>query len=92
MSDNLPTVNRVKAIDMVANSSEGLDRLSPADRTTLEDAVEQDLNAASDRAARDEERLSKIEGQVHALSDAVIAIAEPSDVVDGAVRTVKDKM
>ena len=66
--------------------------LSAGGQDPLEDALEQDLDAASQHAADDEERLTKLEGQVHALSDAIIAIAEPSDAVDGAVKTVKDTM
>ena len=91
MSDKSATVNRTKAVDIIAALSAGAE-LSQEDRTMLEDAVEQDLDATSHDAAHDEDRLKKLEGQVHALSDAVIAIGEPSDAVDGAVQRVKDKM
>jgi hypothetical protein len=57
-----------------------------------EDALEQDLDAASHQAADDKGRLTKLEDQVHALSDAIIVIAEPSEAAGGAVKTVKDKM
>jgi len=91
MSDHLPTVNRIKALDMMRHlpSSDGM---SPEDKTALEDALEQDLDTASHQAMDDQERLQKLEGQVHALSDAIIVIAEPSASIDDAVRTVKDKM
>jgi hypothetical protein len=91
MSDVYPTPNRIKAVGLLARSS-SIDVLSPEDRKMIEDAIEQDLDAASRQVAADHGRLQKLEGQVEALSDAVIAIAEPSDIVDGAVQTVKDKM
>ena len=92
--DTLPTVNHIKAVDMMKNLSmgDGVDALSPEDRTMIEDAIEADLDAESQHAANDEARLTKLEGQVHAQSEAIIAIAQPSDAVDGAVQTVKDKM
>lgn len=91
MSDDHPTVNRIKALGMVTHLSSN-DAMVPNDKAALEDAIEQDLDAASDLAASSEDRLTKLEGQVHALSDAIIVIAEPSAAVDGAVKTVKDKM
>lgn len=91
MSNNLPTVNRVKALEMMGHSS-AADGMSPKDKAVLADALEQDLDTASHQAADSEDRLTKLEGQVHALSDAIIVIAEPSAAVDGAVQTVKDKM
>lgn len=86
-----PTVNRIKALDMMSHlpSSDGM---SPSDKAALEDALEQDLDAASHQAKDDQVRFEKLEGQVHALSDAIIVIAEPSASVDDAVQTVKDKM
>jgi hypothetical protein len=92
MSSDLPSVNRLKALEMIAKSSESRGRLSVEDQSALEDALEQDLDAALHQPLDDHQRLVKIEGQVHALSDAVIAIAEASDAVDDAVKTVKDKM
>jgi hypothetical protein len=91
MSDEYPTKLRIQAIGIVANSSARA-QLSPEDRRVLEDAIEKDLDAADHRALEDHERVEKLEGQVHALSDAIVAIAEPSATVDGAVQTVKDKM
>ena len=91
MSDDFPTLNRIKAVGMVANSSiRG--QLSAEDRRTIEDAIEKDLDAAAQRALEDHERVEKLEGQVQALSEAIIAIAEPSAMVDDAVQFVKDKM
>ena len=57
----------------------------------LTDAVEHDLDAESQRAAAGEERLAKIEGQLRALSDAIIVKAALADAVDGTVQTVEDK-
>ena len=91
MSDDLPTVNRIKAHDILTHSPAS-DGLSPKDKAALEAALEQDLETASRLAADSEERFTKLEGQVHALSDAIIVIAEPSAAVDGAVKTVKDNM
>ncbi len=92
MADDAPTVNRLKALDLLKNASPGL---SPEDRTNLETAIEHDLDTAAASAASETERLEKVEGQVHALSDAVVAIAEPSKpsiAVEGAVQAVKDTM
>ena len=91
MSDDHPTVNRIKALDMMARSPAS-DAMAPTDRAALEDAIEHDLDTASHQAEDSETRLTRIEGQVEALSDAIIAIAEPSDAVDDAVKTVRDKM
>ena len=91
MSDGFPTVNRIKAHDMMSHLSSS-DSMSPKDKAVLEDALEQDLDTASHQAADNQDRLTKLEGQVHALSNAIIAIAEPSAAVDGAVNTVKDNM
>jgi hypothetical protein len=92
MSDDHPTlttVNRVKARDMMTHGS-STHGMSPKDQAELEDAIEQDLDTASHQAADSEERLTRVEGQVQALSDAIIVIAEPSAAVDGAVRAVKE--
>jgi hypothetical protein len=90
MQDALATVNRLKAVAIVSASA-SIGRLSPEARVLLEDAIEQDLDAASHEAARVEARLARMEGQVHALSDAIVVIAAPSDAVDSAVQTVRDK-
>jgi hypothetical protein len=42
------------------------------DKATLTDAVEHDLDAESQRTAASEERLTKIEGQLQVLSDAIV--------------------
>ena len=82
--------NKRKAKELIAKLAVG--RLTREDDEELENAIENDLNTASQQGASSEARLIKVEAQVHALSDAVVAIAEPSDTVDGAVKTVKDKM
>ena len=84
MSDKLPTVNRIKAIDMVANLS--VDDLSPEDRLSIEDAIEADLDAESVHVADDEARLTNLEDQMHALSDA---IAEPAIVIENRLAQVE---
>jgi len=62
-------------------------------KAELENAVKQDLDDAEPQVAADSvERLEKLEGQVQALSEAIIVIAEPSASVDDAVKSVKDKM
>ena len=44
MSNELPSPNRIKARDMMTRLPPG-DRMSPTDRGTLQDALEQDLDA-----------------------------------------------
>ena len=89
MPDDTHAMNRLKAVGIVNVSSA---RLSPETQTQLVDAIELDLNAASEQLADDSVRIAKLEGQVHALSDAIIVIAQPSDEVDRAARAVKEKM
>jgi DNA-binding response OmpR family regulator len=60
MSDDLPTVNRIKAVEMVSHLSGGED-MSLKDKAALEDALEQDFDTASDQAADDQERLTKVD-------------------------------
>ena len=80
------------------NAKELMAKLPNAGRLTaeasaeLENAIENDLRTASQQIASSEARLSKAEEQIQAPADAVVAIAEPSDTVDGAVKTVKAKM
>jgi hypothetical protein len=91
MSDSLPTVNRSKALAIVETAAATLG-VFEKDRSLLVDAVEQDLDIASQQATEGEARLGKVEQQIHAMADAIVAIAEPSAAIDGAVQAVKDKM
>jgi hypothetical protein len=52
--------------------------LSPEDRIMIEDAIEADLDAESLHSAHDEARLTRLEDQMNALSEAVVVIAEPA--------------
>ena len=91
MSDSLTTVNRTKALAIVETACRH-SGVSEKDKTIMVDAVEQDLDIASQQATDGEGRLSKVEQQIHAMADAIVAIAEPSAAIDGAVQAVKDKM
>ena len=92
MADTPPTVNRIKALEIAEASGARHPGLSQEQRSVLEHAIEQDLDASCQQAAGSEARLAKVEGQMHALADAVLAIAEPSEAVNAAVEAVKGKM
>ena len=95
-SKNLPsaeTGNEARASKIIADASILVDsHLSKTFGDVLHEAVVRDLDAAGREGARDEDRLVKVESQVHALSDAVIVIGTTSGDIDDAVRAVKDKM
>ena len=66
-----------KAKDLMATRSTG--RLTPEASAELENAVAHDMGMTDHQVANREARLNKVEAQVQALSEAVVAIAEPSD-------------
>ncbi len=74
MANDAPRANRLKALDIL-KASEAHPHLSHDDRTNLEDAIEHDLDTASASAALDKERIATLEGQMHAVAEAIVAIA-----------------
>ena len=100
MSDQPPDDNaRARAESLVTAASaigstptEQGDRVSISARQTVVDALTRDLNAASEHAGTEEERLVKIETQTRVLAEAVIAITAAADGVGPAVQAVKDEM
>jgi hypothetical protein len=81
MSDT-PTINRRKAVEMMARSSAAGD-LSQEDRTLLEDAIEHDLNVDAQHAVDGEERLLKIEALMQALTDPIQGIDTALQALEG---------
>ncbi len=81
MADHIPSDDtKARASELVRKVSEREgDRVSPADRGTLANALEQDLRAGSADAAVVEARLTKVETQTRVLSEAVVAIADTAD-------------
>jgi hypothetical protein len=55
-------------------------------------AVGEDLATVSATAARDEERLAKVEAQTQVLAEAVIAIALVSEDIAPTIKAVKAEM
>jgi hypothetical protein len=97
MSDP-PTSNKARAIELAAQAVRNVHTFNPrrpieGPNVMLSDAIEQDLDAASEEAIDLEARLVKVERQVRVLSDALIVVAAHSEAGHtAAVKAITDEL